>query len=522
MPKKRVLGRNGTMKRLHLAIWAILVLATGAPRLFAGEPQFMAIFMEDTKVGQARSLRMATETEITHETDMTITIDRGVMPITFLVKDRTVETPDGKPLSFSYFSSLGPMGTTTKQGVIRDGRIHLTLQSADAAKETVMPYPKDALMGEGADLLMKGKGLKSGTAYSFVGFDTTTLTGLQQDVSIGDPTAVILVGKTAKLILITIIVHQGGTTIPTTSYIDDSMKVMKTEMSMMGMKIKMVACDEAYANSPNGRFDLAAVSIVASPTPIAYPRELKEAIFTLTPIDPKADLVLPTTDSQQVSFSDGKFVVHVRSVTPPPGNRPYEGNDPAAKSALAPGEYVQSDDPEIIRQAREIVGDNADAFTSAKAIEAWVHAYIRKKDYSVGYASAVATLKSATGDCTEHAVLTAALCRAVGLPCRIVIGLAYTPQFGQSRDCFGPHAWNQVFIGGKWTDVDAALGNFPPLSTEPATPAAPLAGATSTTSADAARIALCVGGGDPIDFIGVVQSLKGFRIIKVELPRAGE
>ena len=509
------------MKRLYSAIGLTLILAAASPRLLADEPQFLAIFLDDTKVGQARSQRTATATEVSHEMKMTLTIDRGVFTIAFQAKERTTETPDGRPLSFSYSDVLGPMGASTKEGVIREGNIRLTSQSMGVSKETTVPYPQGALMSEGADLLMKEKGLKSGTRYSFVGFDPSSVTGLQQDVTIGEPTSVPLIGKTATLIPVVAVIHQGGLTLPTTTYVDAARAAQKTEMSLMGLKVKIVACDEAYAKSPNGRFDLAATSTVPSPTPIPNPRAVKRAVFTLAPVDPKADLVLPTSDSQQVSSSGGNIVVRVQSVAPPASKRPYAGNEPAVKAALAPGEYVQSDHPDIVRQARAIVGDNADALTSAKAIEAWVRGYIGRKDLSVGYASALATLKSATGDCTEHAVLAAALCRAAGLPCRIAVGLAYTPRFGQARECFGPHAWNQVWIGGKWMDLDAALGADPIPSTGPAFAASAPAGAiTSAAGADAARIALCIGGGDPIDFISVVQGLKGFRVVKVELPDA--
>ena len=51
--------------------------------------------------------------------------------------------------------------------------------------------------------------------------------------------------------------------------------------------------------------------------------------------------------------------------------------------------------------------------------------------------------------------------RIVGLPARIAVGVAYVPGFGHfSEDVFGPHVWNQAWIGGKWIDFDAAHGPF--------------------------------------------------------------
>jgi len=104
----------------------------------------------------------------------------------------------------------------------------------------------------------------------------------------------------------------------------------------------------------------------------------------------------------------------------------------------------------------------------------------------VGYASALEVVRGREGDCTEHAVLAAALCRAVGLPARVTTGLAYLP----ARNAFGPHAWVQVHIGGRWFSLDAALAGF-----------------------DAGHIALGFGDGDPLDFFGIVNTLGNVKML---------
>lgn len=68
-------------------------------------------------------------------------------------------------------------------------------------------------------------------------------------------------------------------------------------------------------------------------------------------------------------------------------------------------------------------------------------------------ASEVATRRE--GDCTEYAVLTAALARAEGIPARVVLGLALIhgpKQYG----AFG-HAWAEFKVDGHWLVADAAL-----------------------------------------------------------------
>jgi hypothetical protein len=68
-------------------------------------------------------------------------------------------------------------------------------------------------------------------------------------------------------------------------------------------------------------------------------------------------------------------------------------------------------------------------------------------------ASRVATLK--VGDCTEHAVLLAALLRASGYSARVIVGVVVllNPDFALAAG----HAWVEVAEAGLWRRRDAAL-----------------------------------------------------------------
>lgn len=59
------------------------------------------------------------------------------------------------------------------------------------------------------------------------------------------------------------------------------------------------------------------------------------------------------------------------------------------------------------------------------------------------------------GDCTEHAVLTAALARRAGLPARVVFGVALL-RAPKGLAAMG-HAWTEIRENGQWLIVDAAL-----------------------------------------------------------------
>jgi transglutaminase-like putative cysteine protease len=107
---------------------------------------------------------------------------------------------------------------------------------------------------------------------------------------------------------------------------------------------------------------------------------------------------------------------------------------------------------------------------------------------------------SRQGDCSEFAVLTAALCRAVGIPSQVVAGIAYVKDF-EGHEGFGGHAWAQAYIAGKWVGLDAAFKSG------------------HRGGYDAGHIALAVGNGEPADFFNVASTLGRFKIEKLTVQR---
>lgn len=94
--------------------------------------------------------------------------------------------------------------------------------------------------------------------------------------------------------------------------------------------------------------------------------------------------------------------------------------DPAL---LAPGYFVDSDHPDVIALAREIVGDETSARAQAALLFRAVRDRLRYDPYSVSMErddyKASAILARPVGWCVTKAVLLCALCRAVGIPARL-------------------------------------------------------------------------------------------------------
>jgi hypothetical protein len=181
------------------------------------------------------------------------------------------------------------------------------------------------------------------------------------------------------------------------------------------------------------------------------------------------------------------------------GARPL-ANPPADLARyLAPTSMLQADDPLIVAAAREAVGAETDAWRAARAIERWVHDAIEKKGMGLGFASALEVCRDREGDCTEHAVLVAALCRAAGIPSRVAMGLVYL------TGVFGGHAWNEVWIDGCWYGLDATLG----------------LGYLDPLHLTLGRLAM-EEGTYGAEFAGLVAGLGGFGVQVREVRRGGE
>lgn len=134
-----------------------------------------------------------------------------------------------------------------------------------------------------------------------------------------------------------------------------------------------------------------------------------------------------------------------------PAFPPDFSGDESLKEYLEPEEFIESDDPILIRKAQEITEGSKDSWEAARRLSEWVAQNIT---YAIpGGGTARKTYDTRSGECGAHSILLAAFCRAVGIPARVVWGCMYTPNFGGS---FGQHGWSEIYMGKVgWVPVDA-------------------------------------------------------------------
>jgi transglutaminase-like putative cysteine protease len=117
--------------------------------------------------------------------------------------------------------------------------------------------------------------------------------------------------------------------------------------------------------------------------------------------------------------------------------------------------FITSGDPKVKELAKKAVRTEKDSWKKALLIEKWVNANMRAtNDEALAPADHVA--RTLQGDCTEYAMLMAAMCRAEGVPSKTAIGLVYAET--KTGPALGFHMWTEVFVQGQWVPLDATLG----------------------------------------------------------------
>ncbi|MBI5548400.1 MAG: transglutaminase domain-containing protein [Deltaproteobacteria bacterium] len=127
------------------------------------------------------------------------------------------------------------------------------------------------------------------------------------------------------------------------------------------------------------------------------------------------------------------------------------GDDQELADNLKANLAVESDSPTIIAKAKEIVGDEKNAWAASKRVIGFVHRHL-EKTYGSSSDRATDVLALKRGDCTEHALLATALLRAAGIPARRVDGLVYM-QAADGVPALYWHEWVEAWVG-EWVEMD--------------------------------------------------------------------
>ena len=355
----------------------------------------------------------------------------------------------------SFEFSLDPgTGPIAIGGVVRGLDLHISITSGGRTRTEVRRLPERPMLTLNLVRRLADEGLTPGSVHQWNVFDPATLRNAPVTVTVGAREIV----RSASTPIPAFRVEMEFTGLKTTAWITDTGEIVREE-SPLGFIIVRETPERARALAIDGRIrqDLLEASAVVpvverrSPPlpPIDDPRNVRRLRMRVE----GADLSSPDLQGagQRVDGSIVEITDAQKLVAGP-------ADDDLARY-LSPEPFIESDDPDIRAAAEEAVGRAIGTRARAEALTRFVNATVQKKP-TVSLPSAREVLRTRIGDCNEHTALFVAMSRAVGIPARITVGLAFV------RGAFYYHAWPEIYIDegaarGFWLPVDPTFNQFP-------------------------------------------------------------
>ena len=466
---------------LLLACLTVSASARAEPQS-ATTTDWLEVRLDGQSIGQLESRRTVRDGQVHRVDALSMRLSRSGTELAFDSRAESTETLDGSPVAFRALSRGAGSERTVSGELISPLRMRVQVDGDAEAKEQA--WVRGALLGEGADLRLRAHGLKPGTSFSYVGFEPESLLFMPVDVRLVGWETLRIDGAERKLFHVDQSVTVGGSAMRISHWYNADFELERALMPMMGLNFELVASERATMLTDAGSFDLLDAMLLGSPRALSEAELAQPLRYRITLDDPNARLI--NTAGQRTVRRGAGWEVRVDPL----------GGDPTPPNATdtSANRWLEATDMQIVAAARKATAGAPDAAAKMAALTAFARARITDKTLAIGYASALETLAAQAGDCTEHAVLLAALARSIGIPARVVSGLAYAPEFEGRTEVFVPHAWVQAWTGAQWRAFDAAL----------------------TDGFGAGHIALAAGNGEPAGFLSAAAVLGQIRIERID------
>ncbi len=438
------------------------VLAMGGVAGVTPLERWYTLEMMGQPAGWMHSTRAVDEGVVTTTSEMELRVRRGELELSFRIDTRFEETLDGEPIEMAATTTLGGAPSTQTYRFTEEGVVQ-TVGSAGMERTSTLERPEGTWLTPAAASRFLATRLNAG-AEEITVRTIDPLSGLRVTSAVRSEiqkTVLEIAGREVEAYRCTSIADsQPGIT--TIEWLDAKGDPLKMETAFGGFALTVTASDrETATGTPAAAAPEMMASLFITPSrPIRNAHRTRFAEFVVRSTE--GDLPdLPSTGYQRAERLDaGSARVTIDMTSAPEA----VGDETDVAFYTASTAYLAHDDPAVAALARRAVGDHATLPPDriAEELRRFVHEHIVSKDLTVGFATASETARSGEGDCTEHAVLLAALLRARGIPSRVVSGLIYADAFAGGRNIFGYHMWTQAMLRDengepRWYDLDATL-----------------------------------------------------------------
>ncbi len=391
-------------------------------------------------------------------------------------EQRSSEGIDGRARTLSRRSQSGP-ATLQASARIVGNEIRIERREGPHTYRTVVPVPADLLVDAGVVRRIAAQPADDAWAFVYSEIDLSAARIVRVHLSsLGQHD-----GERLELLRET---GEGDEILRRRLYWSMTQQRLLPSWDLAGARFDSHACSQDCDDAGTRYYDLMAGLTLDSPYRFPAASRHKTLRYVFESVDGIAP-ELPATGEQSVRQRGTRSIVTICS----------ECGDEAAPDAANIARYrdanawVQSDHPSLRALAR-----SARAYGSIDGrmhrLVRFVQKHMDGSRQSLGYASALQAATSRSGDCTEFALLLAALARASHIPARVVGGLVYSSHFTGKGNVFSPHAWVQVWNGSRWVSFDAGMGQF-----------------------DSTHIVLAIGDGSVGDYAGLLARVRALRLV---------
>lgn len=403
---------------------------------------WMNIFQSNRKIGFSHSILTTENDGYRLQETVLMRINTMGMVQDMHLRTRGKLKTDFSLADFDFTISSGRFSFNVKGSVSGD---ILAIQTGGSSRKLEITFQTKPYLPAGITAALAASELKIGDQYMFDIFDPATLgqspvivevLGIENISILGD-------NKTATKVALN---FKGTSQLV---WIGETGDVLQ-QKGILGIRLEKTSRDDAYQGSAvKSSADLTRLASVASNIVLENPDRLSVLKVEISGIPLKR----VTLDGGRQTFEDRILTVEKESLANLAAELSRNHLKTLEKIFLRPTPFVQSDHKKIRTLAQKLVTNHTAPLDKVRALVGWVHHNIEKRPV-LSLPDALSTLENRMGDCNEHAVLLAALARAVGIPCRIEAGLVYL------KERFFYHAWNLVYLG-RWITVDALFDQVP-------------------------------------------------------------
>ncbi|MSR31725.1 MAG: transglutaminase domain-containing protein [Gemmataceae bacterium] len=459
---------------LFCALMVITSLSAQAPVGKVIQDSWDAAYLEGARCGhfhtQVREFTRDGKTFFSSTVEMHLSLRRYKSVVTMRMDSVTVENAEGKIDSFRVIQHLD-QGKAESSGEVKDGKLWLKIPGV--AEPRPLPWNDKAVGPYQQEQMPRLLNLKAGGTYQVSSFEPNLLQVIQLKVQLFPEEEVDILTSNPKNPLKPVqakgnlkrmevesekvVIFGNPLQLPKmVSWVDDSFTVKRTRTEMPGMgAITLYKTSEEFAKKMDG--DLALLPDIGINTMIALDRRVanihkrEEVVYRFQVKGEDGAAAFVNDGRQKIKKQeDGWFELTVA------GNTGVKDDD-APKENLEASFFLDSEDAEVKKLAAMAVGASTNPLEKARKIEKFVSDKMTGAS-DIGFATAAQVAKSLRGDCRQHAMLMAAMCRAAGVPARTAIGLVYVEDRQSRKPLMGFHMWTEVFADGAWIGLDATLG----------------------------------------------------------------